>query len=768
MKNIELIREVTQAATGRWPDVLAGLNISIPDSPRKHAPCPVCGGKDRFRFDDGGRGSFICNQCGAGDGLDLIQKVHNCNATEAAVMVADVLSIDYRATEHDDTASQRNEQREAERRKREQERQQQDAAEAEKRRATFSAKYQALVAKSTPGQSAYLTAKGLECPLPLLPDGSLLVALTNGDGAVTGAQTVKPDGEKRLVAGTVKKGSFFTVNTPDNPKAVIIGEGLATILSVHLMRPDAMAVVAIDAGNLLPVAKVMRRKFPDAQIIIAADNDIKPGEPNTGRDAAEKAAKSISGWLTLPPGEHKADWNDYHQANGLDTATAAFNDSMYKPGVLKMPSPDELVTGEVLSPEEVAMLEEINREFTHVTIGGKHKVVSLKPSQAGGVTHVFEDLAQFQNYFHHRPRIARKLAGTAWQSWAGKNYRPGGVGFYPVQEKCPDDVFNLFDGLALEPKVGDCTPYLEHLRNVICAGNEEAYTYLIQWMAHLIQKPDEKPAVAVVMKSIPGAGKGTTVKPLMQILGQYAAHINGAAHIAGRFNSIMANRLLIFADEVTIRTPAEADRLKAIISEPTFNLERKGIDAEPMPNFARLIFASNSTQVLQAGIRERRYLVLEPTPEKAQDRGYFNRLHEWVDDDGAANLLGYLLSVDISVFDPQRAPQTEALRDEILQGLSGVELFLYGELAKIPPFGGEVRLFAGCLVERFVAWSLEHGDKIKEPAARSMIGKALANLGLKKHGRSDRGGGVYYELTDAISLRDAFARLIGMGGCNVF
>ncbi|HFL4350909.1 TPA: primase-helicase family protein, partial [Escherichia coli] len=118
-----------------------------------------------------------------------------------------------------------------------------------------------------------------------------------------------------------------------------------------------------------------------------------------------------------------------------------------------------------------------------------------------------------------------------------------------------------------------------------------------QWMAHIIQKPDEKPSVAIVMKSVPGTGKGTTVKPLLQILGQYAAHINGAGHISGRFNSILANKLLVFADEVTIHKPSEADRLKAIISEPTFNLERKGIDAEPMPNFARLIFASNSTQV---------------------------------------------------------------------------------------------------------------------------------------------------------------------------
>ncbi|EMO7976668.1 helicase, partial [Salmonella enterica subsp. enterica serovar Kentucky] len=71
MRNIDLIRQVISASENNWPHVLGCLNINVPDSPRRHAPCPACGGKDRFRFDDNGRGSFICNQCGAGDGLDL-------------------------------------------------------------------------------------------------------------------------------------------------------------------------------------------------------------------------------------------------------------------------------------------------------------------------------------------------------------------------------------------------------------------------------------------------------------------------------------------------------------------------------------------------------------------------------------------------------------------------------------------------------------------------------------------------------------------------
>jgi phage/plasmid primase-like uncharacterized protein len=82
----------------------------------------------------------------------------------------------------------------------------------------------------------------------------------------------------------------------------------------------------------------MRQRYPNAQIIIAADNDqssesdgIGGVKVNTGKEAAEKAAKAVSGWVSMPPVDYKADWNDYHQQYGLEAATAAFNDSMYQP-----------------------------------------------------------------------------------------------------------------------------------------------------------------------------------------------------------------------------------------------------------------------------------------------------------------------------------------------------------------------------------------------------------------------------------------------------
>lgn len=61
------------AAKGKWPAILAQIGIIVKTN--HHGPCPLCGGRDRFRFDDlDGRGTYYCNQCGAGNGFQLVQR----------------------------------------------------------------------------------------------------------------------------------------------------------------------------------------------------------------------------------------------------------------------------------------------------------------------------------------------------------------------------------------------------------------------------------------------------------------------------------------------------------------------------------------------------------------------------------------------------------------------------------------------------------------------------------------------------------------------
>ncbi len=80
------VTETVKQASGHWPGILPALGVKVIKN--RHQACPVCGGSDRFRFDDKeGRGTWFCNQCGAGDGLKLVEKVFGVTASEAAQKV---------------------------------------------------------------------------------------------------------------------------------------------------------------------------------------------------------------------------------------------------------------------------------------------------------------------------------------------------------------------------------------------------------------------------------------------------------------------------------------------------------------------------------------------------------------------------------------------------------------------------------------------------------------------------------------------------------
>ncbi|PHM24818.1 AAA family ATPase [Xenorhabdus budapestensis] len=196
------------------------------------------------------------------------------------------------------------------------------------------------MAQTVAGQSPYLTAKELDFPNQrLLLNNSTLLPMATLDKKVTGAQIIKPDGTKKLLSGSQKKGAFIAVSAlEEHPETVIITEGYATALTVNQLY-KGIVLAALDAGNLLSVTKAVRERWTDTKIIIAADNDWhhpnelnKNGKPtvNIGKISAEKAALAVNGWVTLPPTEHKADWDDYRQQHGIEAAQQAFSKALYQ------------------------------------------------------------------------------------------------------------------------------------------------------------------------------------------------------------------------------------------------------------------------------------------------------------------------------------------------------------------------------------------------------------------------------------------------------
>lgn len=80
--------DVREVAQGRWRSILTVLGIDERALSGRHGPCPMCGGKDRFRFDDkDGRGTYFCSGCGAGDGVQLAMGITGQSFRDVAAEV---------------------------------------------------------------------------------------------------------------------------------------------------------------------------------------------------------------------------------------------------------------------------------------------------------------------------------------------------------------------------------------------------------------------------------------------------------------------------------------------------------------------------------------------------------------------------------------------------------------------------------------------------------------------------------------------------------
>jgi putative DNA primase/helicase len=88
------MRPVREIALGRWPGILAAIGVPERALNGKHGPCPMCGGRDRFRFDDkDGRGTFYCSHCGAGDGVALVMAFRRVDFKSAAQEIESIAGV---------------------------------------------------------------------------------------------------------------------------------------------------------------------------------------------------------------------------------------------------------------------------------------------------------------------------------------------------------------------------------------------------------------------------------------------------------------------------------------------------------------------------------------------------------------------------------------------------------------------------------------------------------------------------------------------------
>ncbi|SCY38277.1 DUF3987 domain-containing protein [Nitrosospira sp. Nsp13] len=163
----------------------------------------------------------------------------------------------------------------------------------------------------------------------------LVLPLYSISGDLRGLQAIDEKGRKSLIRGLGKQGLFIPVTgiklPADYAGRLYIEEGFATAATIRQATGDP-ALAAIDAGNLLHVARAWRQKCPRAEIIICGDLD----KSDIGQKKAREAAMAVGGMAVLPPftveqlacNEPPSDWNDFAALHGVDGVKQALEDSL--------------------------------------------------------------------------------------------------------------------------------------------------------------------------------------------------------------------------------------------------------------------------------------------------------------------------------------------------------------------------------------------------------------------------------------------------------
>lgn len=276
--------ETLNRARGRWREILPRCGIDSTFLVNKHGPCPLCGGKDRFRFDDrSGAGDYICGQCGAGAGLTLVCRKNGWDFKTACREIDAIIGAGLPPPKAPPTRA---------------------ASTPDKRRATTERLW--AEARSPQVVADYLASRGITAASPVLRgharcprfdddrrfvgcERAVLAPITGPDGTLQNVQRIYVrDGAKKPMPGRPYSiGAGLAVRLFDPADGVLgVAEGTVSALAAHeLFGVPTWAL--LDAGH-------MREFYPPTGvrlIRIFADND----ESYTGQEAAYALAKRLRG-----------------------------------------------------------------------------------------------------------------------------------------------------------------------------------------------------------------------------------------------------------------------------------------------------------------------------------------------------------------------------------------------------------------------------------------------------------------------------------------
>ena len=346
----------------------------------------------------------------------------------------------------------------------------------------------------------------------------------------------------------------------------------------------------------------------------------------------------------------------------------------------------------------------LNQHFCVANVGSVAKQAKIIEFTKDGSQLHFMNTEDFQLRF--KPlRVWLNLRGKdpkwyevsqIWLTWPQRRqYLDDGLVFAPGQPLEWNGGLNRWRGFAIEPKQGDWAPLRDLIEQVLCGGNTELSEYLLNWLAHLVQKPGVLIGSCIALRSDhEGAGKGTLGHTVGSFFGRNYAYIQRGQDFTGRFNGSLAECLFSVLDEAMFAGDHEAsEMLKTLVSDDQRRSEQKNLPVEYIQNHINLMVFGNNEWLVRTGLKNRRFVYINVPEIYPPDDPYWKQFYVEQDHPYHSGvkrkmaplpmrqaMLHALLHRDISKFDPRAIPHTlEEGRQKVLS-MSGVQGFIYAFL----------------------------------------------------------------------------------------
>lgn len=273
-----------------------------------------------------------------------------------------------------------------------------------------------------------------------------------------------------------------------------------------------------------------------------------------------------------------------------------------------------------------------------------------------------------------------------------------------------DNQINLFYGLEVAPKKGNCKLILAHILR-LCGGDAACADWVLKWTAYPLQNMGAKMRTSVVMHGEEGTGKNIFWEDIVaKIYGQYGIVIT-QSQIENQFTGWISCKLFAVADEVVSQAEKRhiKGRLKYYITGGQVSVNEKNLPERWEKNHMNFVFLSNDIQPLLLDSGDRRYTTVwcDDVPDKA----YFDALVKEVENGGLEAFYAYLRALPLYGFNEHTKPYENKARKDLIQlGRSSTQRF-FGEWEAESLPVDFVCARAGDLYRAFIKWCSENGEK---------------------------------------------------------